>query len=179
MRHVALFVLLCGCRSLLGIDEAVPLPDAAPDAAMRADAGEIDAAMVTFQLRVSALIDGRSHLQLKGREASWQHLTHAAPGRYGLDAKPTMLDEVAWLPTWPDIPTSENRDCGCSSSSIQLPDALPPVAGVATVTALMARRPPSIVQQPAATNDFTLIVELNDEGFVAAEQQTVDIVVTR
>jgi hypothetical protein len=176
MRHVALFVLLGGCRSLLGIDEPVPLsPDAAP-----ADGGPDggDATFATFQLQVQALVDGRSQLVIQDGSVRWRHFSFAAPGRSGFLLDPTSLDGMLWFPTWPDLPTTENRDCNCMSSETQLPTPLPRLPSTATVTATMSRRDPIIAQQAAESNGYTLIVELSDEDFGGAGNQTVEITVS-
>ena len=160
---------------MLGIDEAVPRDDVPVDS-VTPDGTASDAAPGTFRLEVTALIDGRSHLVIQDERVHWQHFTFAAPGRSQLQDVATVIEEVEWFPSWPDFPTAENRDCDCVSSTTTLKTAVP--HGAATVTAIASRRAPVIAQQPDPTNDFTLVVELSDEGFSGAAMQTIAIDVT-
>ena len=70
-------------------------------------------------IHVRAYVDGRSHLSIKGNTVQWLHLDNAAPGRLNdypiINDHPTFIDEVSWMPVWPDESTMENRDCGCKS----------------------------------------------------------------
>jgi hypothetical protein len=122
------------------------------------------------ELTVRAYIDGRSRLVVRGDRAYWHHLDFAAPGRWVEDNTqqahddPTYLNEIAWYPIWPNKPDKENRDCGCNSTIFA---GIPPLARqthTATVGIEQARGQVAIVQQPEAGNDFTLILELNDNA---------------
>ncbi|MGC9334580.1 MAG: Ig-like domain-containing protein [Anaerolineae bacterium] len=121
-------------------------------------------------LTVRAFIDGRSQLVVRGDRVYWHHLNFAAPGRWQdpdtqrVYDEPTYLNAVAWYPLWPDQPDRENRDCGCHSSPI---NGIPPLAQqdqAATLSIEQARGPVTIIQQPEAGNDYTLIVEFEDGG---------------
>jgi hypothetical protein len=121
-------------------------------------------------LTVRALIDGRSQLVVRGGSVYWHHLDFAAPGRWqdpetqrAYD-EPTYLNGAAWYPTWPDQPDRENRDCGCNSSSIAGIAALARQDQTASLSVEQARGPVTIIQQPEAGNDYTLIVEFDDGG---------------
>jgi hypothetical protein len=119
-------------------------------------------------LTVQALIDGRSQLVVREDSVYWHHLDFAAPGRW-LDPEtqtahdePTYLNGGAWYPLWPDQPDRENRDCGCDSSSAGGNPPLAQQSQTAEVSIEQGRGQVAIVQQPEAGNDFTLIVEFDD-----------------
>jgi hypothetical protein len=115
-------------------------------------------------LHVRAYIDGLSQLIIQGDTVYWHHLDWAAPGRH-FDAgsnQPTYLNDAKWEPTWPDIPDPENRDCKCDSSPYQ---GIPTMASTnqqAWVEVVDARGIAKVIQQPATKNDFTLVIEFND-----------------
>ena len=121
-------------------------------------------------LTVRAFIDGRSQLVVRGDRAYWHHLDFAAPGRWqdpdtqrAYD-EPTYLNAVAWYPLWPDQPDRENRDCGCNSSSTNGIPAPARQDQMAALSIEQARGLVTIIQQPEAGNDYTLIVEFDDGG---------------
>ena len=74
-------------------------------------------AQETVTIHVRAYIDGGSDLILSGSTAQWHQLGAAAPGRLNGANEPTTINGVDWLPSWPDQPTPENRDCNCDSST--------------------------------------------------------------
>jgi hypothetical protein len=162
-------------RSAPAVDASSPtdghtgLPDGAPDP---------DAAAARY-LRVEALIDGRSRLILTGDTAQWLHLDYAAPGRHGGADEPTTMNGVDWYPAWPDEPTSENRNCECTSDVYQGPPlAMPQVPATVTLTDVAVRGSAAVVQLPAAGNDYTLVVELDDDPIGGSDTYVVDIEVT-
>src|SRR5690242_6268178 len=57
-------------------------------------------------LTVRAFIDGRSTLVLRGNTVHWFHADFAAPGRHNGVNFATFLNDTAWFPTWPDVPTA-------------------------------------------------------------------------
>jgi hypothetical protein len=120
-------------------------------------------------LTVRAFIDGRSQLILQGNILRWQHLDFQAPGRWieGGGPKPTYLNGVAWYPTWPDKPNATNEDCKCSSSTYTGIPALAKAdteqsSDAVSLRVITARGNVTLVQQPTAANDYTLIVEMDD-----------------
>jgi len=132
----------------------------------RVEAGT--APITSDALTVRAFIDGRSQLVVRGDRLYWHHLDFAVPGRWHepetqqAHDEPTYLNEAAWYPIWADQPDKENRDCGCDSSST---GGIPPLARqnqAATLGMEQARGLVTIVQQPETGNDFTLIVEFDD-----------------
>jgi hypothetical protein len=130
-------------------------------------------------VRIEALIDGRSDLLLSGATVQWLHLEFAAPGRHDGEHLPTLVDGVAWFPTWPDEPDDENRGCGCLSDVGTLIDPpLPQVPSVATLTAVEVRSVAAVVEQPTAANDFTTVVEVDDTGATGSDTYVIDVTVT-
>lgn len=113
-------------------------------------------------IRVEALIDGNSQLVLRDNTAQWRHQSKAAPGRHEGADLPTIINDVEWLPEWPE--PGENRDCGgCTSSVFEaVAPPLPATGQPLVLTALDVRHEVGIVQQPSAANDFTLIIDFDD-----------------
>ena len=113
-------------------------------------------------LHVRAYIDGTSNLIVRGDIVYWHHLGAAAPGRLLEANEPTVLNGVAWYPTWPDTPDSENRGCDCDSSTYV---GAPPLAmqdQIVSLEIIQARHTVNIIQQPTAANDYTLIIGFDD-----------------
>ena len=115
-----------------------------------------------FSLKIRAYIDGISQLVLKGSNVTWQHISAAAPGRHGSSNEPTYLNALEWYPTWLDIPTAENIDCNCDSST--LADLNPALPGQQkfVLKVLQARGSAYISQQPGSWNDYTLTIVFDD-----------------
>ena len=118
-------------------------------------------------MRVEVRIDGRSELHLRSNEVWWHHFENAAPGRHG-GTTPIKVNLIDWLPTWPDVPTSENRDCYCDSSHLTAGfDPLAAVDQTVTFNVLQGqgRATMTAVQQPAAGNGHTFILQIDDNGY--------------
>jgi hypothetical protein len=175
---------LAGCSFEPGrfrIDAAASEGDA--DSAGASDTGSADSTPSNppqnLHLRVEALIDGESHLIIKGTTVHWRHYIYAAPGRWNFQILPIKLNGVDWYPTWPDVPDSENRSCnGCLSSTTQIPIGVPTVPSTATWTEVQTRRAQGIVQQPSAENDWELVVLISDYMVGGSADYIVDIDVT-
>jgi hypothetical protein len=128
------------------------------------------AAEVTIEIVVD--IDGRSQLILHGNTAQWHHLDFAAPGREQGTNFPTSINDLDWYPVWPDEPNAENRDCDCLSdvfTHVEPPlPAQPMTVGLQVVSIVRQDYPGSngglvtIVQFPTRENDFTIVVEFDD-----------------
>ncbi|MBL9020249.1 MAG: hypothetical protein JNL83_39050 [Myxococcales bacterium] len=160
-----------GDRDAAGGPDGSPVTPDAPDPAPQ-----------SFHLRIEALIDGESHLHIKGTTVWWQHYIYAAPGRWDADGAapwdiaPVKLNGVDWLPTWPDQPTPENRSCnGCLSNATQLAVGVPRVPSTVTWTEVQTRRAQGITQYPSAANDWELIVLISDYGVGGAAPYIVDV----
>jgi len=118
-------------------------------------------------LNVRAYIDGRSQLFIQGNAAHWRHLDFAAPGRH-FDAEinqPTFLNQAIWEPIWPDVPDTENRDCYCDSSSYEGIPNLAKTDQPVQLEVVQGRGEVFISQQPNAANNYTLVIELDDNPF--------------
>lgn len=128
-------------------------------------------------LKVRAYIDGRSQLIIQGNTVYWHHLDFEAPGRweYGGGSKPTYLNQDAWEPTWPDIPDATNQDCNCDSSSYEGIPNLAKTGQAVWLDVIQGRGAVYIIQQPSTTNNYTLIVELDDNPFDGAAWYEVDL----
>jgi IPT/TIG domain len=124
----------------------------------------IDAA--AYSLTVRAWIDGESQLIIQGNTVQWHNLSYTAPGYRtpGDPPEPTYLTTagmgtIAWAPTiW------SNGTSGDTTSE-QFTDLNAPLAAVdqtVTLEAIDVRDGATIVQQPTAVNDYTLIVDFND-----------------
>jgi hypothetical protein len=126
-------------------------------------------------IRVSALMDGRSQLILRGNTAQWHHFDHAAPGRWAGRNDPTTINGTQWFPDWPGF-SGEVRCGGCFSDVFSgVSPALPAAPVVVTVTGVRARVAPRVLQQPSAQNDYTAVVELDDNGPFGGDTYIVDI----
>lgn len=128
-------------------------------------------------LKVRAFVDGRSQLIIQGSTIRWHHLDFEAPGRwrFGGGSKPTYLNQIIWQPTWPDSPDSTNGFCDCDSSTYYF---IPSLAGKKQSVLLQVeqgRGSVHIVQQPNTDNDFTLIIELDDNPLEGADWYEVNL----
>ena len=120
-------------------------------------------------ITITARIDGRSRLRLKRDTVLWRHLEFAAPGRHGGDF-PTVINGVDWFPVWPDIPNAGNVDCNCSSSTLTgVTPPIPTDGRVPTLQVNQARDEAEIVLLPDASNDYTLIIEFDDDPSGSAD----------
>src|SRR3972149_4728298 len=135
-----------------------------------------DIQIITATLNISAYIDGPSHIIVRDDAVSWHHLDWAAPGRLDGANEPTYLNGVAWYPTWPDIPDPGNYFCDCDSSTYVGVPALAMQAQIASLEIVQAREIVTIIQQPEAGNDYTLILEFNDNSYGGAEWYEINIV---
>jgi hypothetical protein len=114
-------------------------------------------------IRIEAYVDGRSQLIMRGATAQWHHFDYAAPGRWRFADEPTLINDVEWYPSWPDQPDTENRDCNCYSDVFT--EVRPPIPSVpfdVDLRLIESRFETTVVEHPSAANDFTLIIEFND-----------------
>ncbi len=127
-------------------------------------------------IEINAFIDGRSQLILRGNTAQWHHFDFAAPGRHNNTNYPTTINGVDWYPVWPDIPDPENRGCNCFSDVFAgVVPALPakPLEIELQIVSVVhpddpgePAGPVTIVQSPTRDNNFTVIVEFNDNSSI-------------
>jgi hypothetical protein len=132
-------------------------------------------------IHVLAQIDGRSRLVLVGDTAQWQHFDFAAPGRIDCDTgfpiQPTQINGADWWPSWPDLATCENRDCGgCTSDVLAgIAPVLPNTDYQVLLNVLQARGSVAIVEYPDAANGYRVVLEFNDNGNGGADWYEVDL----
>jgi basic membrane lipoprotein Med (substrate-binding protein (PBP1-ABC) superfamily)/fibronectin type 3 domain-containing protein len=118
---------------------------------------------VYFNLRVRAYIDGDTYLVVQGDSLYWHQNGADAPGRTGGHNDPTYVDGFLWYPSWPDVPDPRNRDCNCDSSAYTgFANPLLAQGQRVNLNVIQGRHEVTIVQQPSAENDYTLIVDFND-----------------
>ena len=115
---------------------------------------------------VRALIDGRSDLILHGFTAQWHHLDWAAPGVHGGHYEPTYIDGIAWHPNWEnsDLNAEVRVPHSMSDTFDGLTPPLPAAPMQVTLEKQKCRGDITIIQQPSAENDFTTIVEFDDNA---------------
>lgn len=143
---------------------ATSQPTTAPGAASGAAPTSQPAAPLSVTVR--ALIDGRDHLILKGATACWRHLEFAAPGLHGGRNEPTTINGIAWRPVWDDSDMDKEVRVQKSMSDKfeQINPPLPAAPMLATLQKIHCRGAATILQQPSADNDFTTIVEFDDNS---------------
>jgi hypothetical protein len=78
------------------------------------------------------------------------------------------LDHVEWIPEWPLPPPDEIRFEAFSSVFTDLLPAIPALDMEVTLEVLEARSVLQLVQLPSALNDFTMILEFDDNGPVSS-----------
>jgi len=136
-------------------------------AASTADAG-------VMALTIRAMIDGRDQLVLRGGTAQWHHLDYAAVGRHdGLD-EPTyftldlngyrLMNAFAWTPAWSTAAPDEIRREEWSSVFGGLAVSLPREEQTLALSNVTARSSTSIIQAPTAENQYTTIIEFDDNA---------------
>ena len=82
--------------------------------------------------------------------------------------KPTILNSVEWYPEWPE--EGENRDCNCNSSVYtELFSPLPSDSSPIELQLVTTRGDVSIVQQPYQNNNYTAIIEFDDNPMGGAD----------
>ena len=130
----------------------------------------------TCTMRISAWIDGRSQLILKGNTAQWHHFDANAPGREGGVTEPTIINGINWFPVWPGDPGDPNNNsCDCDSDLFNgVRPPLPDEDMTVVLREIAVREEVSIIQQPSAGNDYTLIIEFNDNEPGGADWYTVE-----
>lgn len=136
------------------------------------EAAPARAEIITFE--IEALIDGRDLLIIHRDTLQWHHLDFAAVGRFGGRDDPTVIsssldgvpqmDRFGWIPTWPLPPPDDIRFEAFSSVFQGLMPALPAEDVMVTLTPLRARSVLRILELPSALNDYTLVLDFDDNG---------------
>ncbi|MFH1338997.1 MAG: thrombospondin type 3 repeat-containing protein [Candidatus Omnitrophota bacterium] len=123
--------------------------------------GQKDSDSVNQTIRIRALIDGRSQLVIKDNTIKWHHLDYAAPGRHLGADEPTYINGIPWMP-WPE--PGDFYNCGGCYSSVfeDLSPPLPERDVTVELNIIESRWETRIVQYPSPDNDYTLIIEFDD-----------------
>lgn len=125
-----------------------------------------------IEMQVESLIDGIDELIIQENKIWYNHLAYQKPGLFNGEDVPTIINKYEWFPNFPlnnddpqesvplvdiiDIPRSEVT---FKLSDIVITDYDTSEDPVIERTELLV----SISQQPLLTNDFTLIITINDE----------------
>ncbi len=129
----------------------------------------LPAAAGTITYDIQAYIDGRSLLIFSGYTLQWHNLSFTVPGKHDGHNDPTIIIASAnsstvtayWYPYWPDGETGDQYSYENTSLN-------PPFHGYAytgiTLTAVQARGSLTIYQMPGAGNNYTLILDFDDEA---------------
>ncbi len=112
-------------------------------------------------LTLRADIDHESILEISPNGLRWEHVSGNRPGTLdGTGYVATQVDGIDWWATWPS-----NSDNGSSGFSEYAPFKTKYFSGPVQVTVLSSRSGSNlaeILQQPAASNNFTLRIMLKD-----------------
>jgi hypothetical protein len=129
-------------------------------------------------IEISALIDGRDQLIIRDGTLQWEHWDMEAVGRHMGQNVPTtitttlddqvVMDHVDWTPEWDGQVRRGDR----SSVFTGLIPEFPEVDQTVQLALLDVRREASIVQHPSMGNDYTLIVEFNDNSAGSSDMYT-------
>ena len=130
----------------------------------------------TSAVRVEALIDGKSQLELRLNTVRWHHFDYAAPGRIGGLNVPTVINGAEWYPAWEGATYNCN---GCwSDVFVGVTPSVPWGDRTISLTRIRGRSDPQIMQYPMPSNDFTLVVEFDDNLAPGADSVIVEIAYT-
>jgi len=129
-------------------------------------------------ITVQAQIDGRSQLTIRGNTAQWHHFEFEAPGlsNFPPTEVPTIINGANWIPVWPVTGSDRRVDCDCDSN--EFTGVNPPLEmadQTVTLNLIQARDTVTIVQQPAASNNYELIVEFNDNSEGGAATYIIEV----
>jgi hypothetical protein len=133
-------------------------------------------AVTTASINIKAMIDGKDRLTISGGTLQWEHLKpFAAVGRHWGLNEPTIIsttlngitqmDNVSWIPDWPEPPPEEFRHTVVSSSAF--PCLLPgiPLPGMViqnvTLIPIESRSYASSLSLVGFT-DSSITIEFND-----------------
>ena len=148
----------------------------------------VSAGGTTFTYTFTACMDGRDLLMIQGSTLQWQHLDYQAVGLAN-DCPPGASDAVgidttnngtaglstSWLPTWALNPPPSGT---LSSTFTGLSPALPSGPMTVSLNVIAARTSLTIYQQPSAANNWTLILDFNDDPLPGATVYTGEVTVT-
>jgi probable HAF family extracellular repeat protein len=131
-----------------------------------------------YSLKVKAWIDGESQLIIQGNTVYWHNLAYNAPG-YESQNKPfptylttAHMGTVAWKPKGWSNGTSGDTACA-PYTKLRLP--LAGAGQTVILNKITARGDATISQQPSAANDYTLILDFDDQAMGGADWYEVSL----
>jgi hypothetical protein len=133
-------------------------------------------------VRVRALIEGQSILEISPTEVRWHHELGAAPGMVGVggngdgEPQPTYINNKPWMPEWPE--DGENMDCDCSSSFLSPPPDGSFVPGSETTVKVMrylTRGDVTEVQLPSESTGYETLILVDDSAYHGASWYEFDV----
>ncbi|MEJ2671902.1 MAG: hypothetical protein P8168_06840 [Deltaproteobacteria bacterium] len=133
-----------------------------------------------YDLEITSWIDGVSQLIIQGRTVQWHNTWYTVPGKEAGHNDPTNLTTadmgtVTWYPEWPDAiedpPTGEQDST--QFTGLNLP--LAAMDQIVSLTKVAVRDDVFISQQPAAVNEYTLIVDFDDWLSNSADYYTIQL----
>jgi hypothetical protein len=122
-----------------------------------------------FTIGIEAHIDGRDQLIINRDTLQWHHFDYAAVGRHLGANSPTIISsdnsQWNWIPEWPEEPPAEIRYEAYSTVFEHSLFEFPTDGQPWSINHLFGRGETSIVQQPSNINDYTLVIEFDDNPF--------------
>ena len=104
----------------------------------------------TLNIMVTSVND---QLFIKAGSLYWYHIGGGVP--YGI-----YINRHSWSPGWPDV-QANLTDCHCNSSSYTNIPSLSRQEQTVSMEIVRAKGVVRIIQQPDASNDYTLVIEFN------------------
>ncbi len=142
------------------------------------------AGQVSGYIRVQALIDGQSRLVVSGNKVHWQNIKWASPGLHlGANRHTDLWTKYGTIPEqyykWCPIWTNNCNTCAGNCDEHRGPNTsqpftglIPPLPGagisITKMDKIACRSQCTILQQPSASNQYTLIVEFDDNAVNAS-----------
>jgi hypothetical protein len=123
----------------------------------------------TSPIYIKAYIDGISSLTFKDNSVYWQHVKWQPPGRHDGNNYATYINEVEWVPQWPQAQDEEYRGGHTSEVLGDLPFSLPRAPADIQIEAVRARAEVSVTQFPSEENDYELVLAFDDDKAGAAD----------
>lgn len=137
-------------------------------------------------IEINAFIDGKDHLIIKGNSLYWNHLDFAAVGLWNNRNEPTKIttyidskikmNTYDWYPNWDDTSSKEVRHEAISSKFSELKPAIPSCELKVKIVPANARGSVRIAQSPKRDNDYTTIIEFDDNSIDGADFYAVSII---
>lgn len=121
-------------------------------------------------ITINAEIRGKASLHLRGNTARWQQFARSAPELAKSRNRPTVINNVEWRPIWPDLLAGDAAGTiaewygDFSEVFAGVSPPLPARPMTMKLNILYNWGATTLIQQPAKSNAYTLIVEFDDQG---------------